>query len=98
MIAHPARTFVTLLLCTVLVPGIAVLAMYVVLHRQVVAKYNSCVAALKPEQRRSPGLELVIDDLRKVVRFQGTHWNLNAPYDATAINILVPSSADPAWD
>jgi hypothetical protein len=98
MMPHPARTFVTLLLFTVLVPGIAVLAMYVVLHQQVVAKYNSCVAALNPEQRRSPGLELVIDDLRRVVRFQGTRWNLNAPYDATAVNILISSSADPAWD
>jgi hypothetical protein len=98
MMPKLSRPVVTLLLFTLLVPGIAVISTYLVLHQQVIDKYNGCVAALNREQLRSPGLEFVIADLRRIQRFKGITWNLNAPYNGAAVNILVPSSANAVWD
>jgi hypothetical protein len=39
----------------------------------------------------------MVDDLKRVARLHDLRWNLNSPYDAGAINILVPTTANSAW-
>ncbi|WP_298257287.1 hypothetical protein [Bradyrhizobium sp.] len=88
-----------LILCAVVlaVPVLGGVATFFVLRRDIVAKYDACVAGLSEQQRRLPGLESIVDDLKRVERLKDLRWNLNSPYDSGAINILVPATADGAW-
>jgi hypothetical protein len=69
---------------------------YEVIMYRVVAKYDSCVLGLSEQQRRTPGLALIVDQLRRLERFHTT-WNLNAPFRRDAVNILIPNEASADW-
>lgn len=88
-----------LALCAVvvLIPVLFGIGAYYFLKHETVAKYDACVSSLSEAQRRKVGLDMLAEYLQRVPQLQGLRWNLNAPYDPAAINILIPSQADAAW-
>jgi hypothetical protein len=91
------RRIAALAAVAVLLPLISVLVTFAALKYRIRAQYNECVESLSAEERNLPGLALIVGDLKLVDRFHGMQWNLNAPYEAGAFNILIPSRADAAW-
>ena len=92
-----ARRWLVLCLAALLLPALVGIGALFVLRQGIVAKYDQCVVSLSDKQRRTAGLELVVDALKRVPELQAATWNLNAPYKAGAINLLVPTDADAAW-
>jgi hypothetical protein len=95
--APVARKLLVLCVIIVAVPALGGLATFLLLRRDIVAKYDACVAGLSEQQRRLPGAESIVSDLKNIERFDGLRWNLNSPYEPGAINILLPATADSAW-
>jgi hypothetical protein len=91
------RSLLLVAAVVLLVPALTGLAAYFWLKRDILDKYDACVASLDEGQRRLPGLQSIVDDLKRVERFEGARWSLNATYDSGAINILVPASAAAEW-
>lgn len=91
------RRLLALCAAVVVIPVLFGIGFYVFLKHETVAKYDTCVSSLSEAQRRKVGLDMVVEHLQRVPQLQGLRWNLNAPYDPTAINILIPSQADAAW-
>jgi hypothetical protein len=95
--ATVARRLFVLCVIVVAVPVLGGLVAFHLLRRDIVVKYDACVAGLSEQQRRLPGAESIVNDLKKIERFDGLRWSVNSPYELGAINILVPATADSAW-
>ncbi|MBR0684442.1 hypothetical protein JQ594_00820 [Bradyrhizobium manausense] len=91
-----ARIWLILGAISISIPLIFGLVAYGVVRHRIVAKYDYCVQSLPEEQRRTRGLSMIVDDLRRLDRF-GQDWNVNAPYRSGSLNILIPTGASDAW-
>jgi len=59
--------------------------------------FNECLSAVDSSMLEDPGFALLVSDLEQVPAYAKTVWNINRPYRAKAINIIVPSSNNDFW-
>jgi hypothetical protein len=56
------------------------------------AEFNRCLADLGPADRVDPGVATILEEVSRLDAYKNTGWNINSPYLATAINLLVPQA------
>lgn len=61
------------------------------------AVFNSCLAALSPAALDHRGLPLLLQDISTTPKYRDTRWNVNKPYAADAVNILMPMATGETW-
>jgi hypothetical protein len=54
------------------------------------SEFNKCVTALRPQDLVDPGLDSILRELSRTSEYRDAKWNINRPYVADSINILVP--------
>jgi hypothetical protein len=59
--------------------------------------YNACLGALSPAARDHRGLLLLLQDISTTPQYRDTRWNVNKPYTADAVDILMPMATGEPW-
>lgn len=90
------RNWVIASVLILLVPAVFGLLIYGFLHHSIVTKYDGCIRSLTDDQRRTRGLTMIVEDLRRLGNPEYA-WNINAPYRSGSLNILIPTNATEEW-
>jgi hypothetical protein len=59
--------------------------------------YNACLGALSSAARDHRGLPLFLQDISTTPQYRDTRWNVNKPYSADAVNIIMPTATGEPW-
>jgi hypothetical protein len=80
-----------ILLSVVGVPLAVGLAAYVVLRQVPGADYDRCLNALDSMALSNPGIASLVEDIRRSPSYAASKLNVNRPYVAGTINVLIPN-------
>ncbi len=61
------------------------------------SRFNECLSGLDSESLKTPGFDLLLDDLKRVPSYSKSVWNFNRRYARNALNILIPRWNDDFW-
>jgi hypothetical protein len=61
------------------------------------AVYNACLATLSPAALDHRGIVPLLQDISTTPQYRDARWNVNKPYSAGAINILMPMATGQPW-